>query len=325
MSQDTTDNGTLFFVQMFKERVLRWLAVIGFDLAILFVMAIVLIASALAMGGHIRLMQASVGLPMACMALALAMKAWRDRQVWREDVRQILRDWVPFLFVVLIYENMHDVAGQVMDFDFASVLNRMDIAIFGIEPTIWAQKLYSPLATDLFSISYALYFFFPLSIMFLLTLWGRRNDFRHMALCVTLSFIMGFLGYVFLPASPPRYFIENLYTDPVKLHGLFLFDRLQGAWDSLSVISGGAFPSLHVGISTVALIYAYKFRNDNKFCRIIWFVFVPLVAGLWFSTVYLRHHWVIDIFAGWVVAGVGYVCADWMMKVWGNLRRQYGP
>ena len=91
-----------------------------------------------------------------------------------------------------------------------------------------------------------------------------------------------------------------------------------------AVISGGAFPSLHVGLSAVALIYAYKYRNVNRAFRIIWYAYVPLVLSLWFSTIYLRHHWVIDIFAGWAVAAAGYVGAAGLMRIWARLRERYG-
>lgn len=307
-----------------RERLLNRIAVLGFDLSILIGMSILLLGSVLALGGRVRLSQASVLLPLLCMLAALVLRAWCHPLVWREDIGRILRDWVPFLLIVFIYENMHDVAGQVMGFDFAAKLNEWDIAIFGVEPTIWAQNIFSPLLTDIMAVSYGMYFALPLFIMFLLSLWGRRNEFRHMSMCLTLCFLMGFLGYVFLPASPPRYFIEQLYTDPTKLYGLFIFNKLQGAWDGLSVISGGAFPSLHVGISSVALIYAYRFRNLNRTCELIWYAYIPLVTCLWFSTVYLRHHWVIDIVAGWFVAIIGFFCANYLMKVWGNLRGRFG-
>lgn len=306
-----------------KERFLHRLAVLGFDLAILIVMTVLLFGCVLGLGGHIRLYQATVLLPTGCMLLSLVIRVRSDAGDWRSHIKHTLRDWIPFLFIVFIYENLHDVAGQVTDFDFAKTLNAWDIALFGVEPTLWAQGIYSPLATDLFAISYALYFALPLGIMFLLSMWERRFDFRHMALCLTLTFIMGFIGYVFLPASPPRYFIESLYTDPVRLHGLFLFDRLQGAWDGLSVISGGAFPSLHVGLSAVALIYAFRFRRINGVFTVIWYSYIFLVTSLWFSTVYLRHHWVMDIVAGWIVALVAYYAAGPMMRAWVALRRKY--
>ncbi len=306
-----------------KELFLFRVATLGFDLIILMIMTLLLVATVVAMGGHIRFLQASVALPLSIMVAAIVAKAHQKPGEWRSEVRHILRDWVPFLIIVFIYENLHDVAGQVMDFDIAGWLHKLDIMLFGLEPTIWAQKVHSPLATDLLSISYALYFAEPLFIMFLLSMWEKRKEFHHMALCLTLTFILGFLGYVFLPASPPRYFIEHLFTDPARLHGLFLFGRLQDTWDGLSVISGGAFPSLHVGISAVALIYAFRYRKLNRTCQIIWYVYVPLVVSLWFSTLYLRHHWVMDIFAGWVVAIVAYFGAALLMRIWGRLRTKY--
>jgi membrane-associated phospholipid phosphatase len=307
-----------------RELILYRVATLGFDLIILMCMAILLIVSVVAMGGHIRFLQATVALPLGIMIASIIGHAYRRPEVWRSDLWKILRDWVPFLLIVFIYENMHDVAGQVMGYDFAEVMNRWDIALFGIEPTIWAQRLHSPLVTDLFSISYALYFAEPLFIMFLLSLWDMRKEFRHMALGCTLTLLLGFTGYVFFPTSPPRYFIEHLFDNPARLHGIFLFQKLQGAWDGLSVISGGAFPSLHVGLSAIALIYAYRYRKLNRTCRIIWYAYLPLVLSLWFSTIYLRHHWVVDIFAGWAVAIAGYFGAAGLMRVWGRLRARYG-
>jgi len=312
------------FIAWAKERLLFRIATLGFDLVILIAMAFMLVAAALALGGEIRFLQASVALPAAMALIVTWTKAWQRPGEWGSEVRHILRDWVPFLLITFIYENMHDVAGQIMNFDAAARLYELDVAIFGVEPTLWAQAMHSPLLTDVFAVSYALYFAQPLFIMFLLSMWDMRREFRSMALSLTIAFILGFIGYVFLPTSPPRYFIEHLFTDPVRLQGLFVFQRLQGAWDSLSVVSGGAFPSLHVALSTVALIYAFRFRRLNKTCRIVWYAYIPLVTSLWFSTVYLRHHWVMDIFAGWAVAIVSVACADALTRVWEGLRARYG-
>lgn len=306
------------------DRFLYRIATLGFDLVILIGMAFLLVASVLAMGGQIRLFQATALVPLVAMCGVTAIKAWRKPGEWRSEVARTLRDWVPFCLVVFIYENLHDVAGQVTGWDFAELLNTWDVAIFGIEPTIWAQRIFSPLLTDLFSISYAMYLALSLFLMLLLTLWDRHAEFRHMALAMTLTFLMGFVGYVFLPASPPRYFIEHLYTDPPRLYGLFLFDRLQGAWDGLSVISGGAFPSLHVGLSAVALIYAFRCRKINRTAQIVFWVYVPLVTSLWFSTVYLRHHWVIDIAAGLLAAALATLGAEVLTRAWLKLRARYG-
>ncbi len=307
-----------------RELVLFRAATLGLDLLILMAMALLLVGTVVAMGGHVRFFQATVALPFIIMVASILGHAYRKPETWRSDVGTILRDWVPFLLIVFIYENMHDVAGHVMDVDFAQVMYNWDVAIFGIEPTIWVQRITSPLATDLFSIAYALYFAEPLFIMFLLSMWDMRKEFRRMVLGSTLTLVLGFTGYVFIPTSPPRYFIEPLFDNPARLSGIFLFDKLQGAWDGLSVISGGAFPSLHVGLSAIALLYAFRYRNLNRVSRGIFYAYLPLVLSLWFSTIYLRHHWVIDIMAGWCVAAIGYFGADGLMKVWGRLRVRYG-
>ena len=53
--------------------------------------------------------------------------------------------------------------------------------------------------------------------------------------------------------------------------------------------------------------------------RLFWFL-VPMSLGLWASTVYLRHHYVIDIFAGWALAPVAYVLAPRIDAWWTKKR-----
>ena len=56
--------------------------------------------------------------------------------------------------------------------------------------------------------------------------------------------------------------------------------------------SRAAFPSLHAGVSLLTLVYAWR--------HVRWYV-LPLgivVTGLLASTVYLRHHYVVDLLAG---------------------------
>jgi membrane-associated phospholipid phosphatase len=55
---------------------------------------------------------------------------------------------------------------------------------------------------------------------------------------------------------------------------------------------------LHAAVSLLALFYAWRYVR-------FWFwVLLPFVLGLWVSTIYLRHHYVVDLFAGWLLAPV---------------------
>lgn len=308
------------------ERILHFIALTGPDLLLATGMTILLIVTVIGVGGHVRFLQASLGFPIGIMLAVIVYQLIlkRFRPNYNPKISLILRDWLPFLLITFIYENLHDLSKHFYDIDIAGLMMKWDIAIFGVEPTLWMQKIYSPLLTDLMAFSYALYFVFPLIIMFFLSQDERHFEFREMALALTFAFIMGFIGYVVWPCSPPRYFITDMFTSPAVLHGPFIFDRLQAAWDGLSVIPCGAFPSLHVGISTVALLYAWKFRRFSTLYKWIWYLYIPLVASLWVSTVYLRHHWVIDIFAGWAVAITGFALSEYALRLWRILRKRYG-
>ena len=86
----------------------------------------------------------------------------------------------------------------------------------------------------------------------------------------------------------------------VSLFGLAL---IAGAFSLLPVDSRAAFPSLHTAASLVALVYAWRFARR-------WFyVLLPFVLGLWVSTIYLRHHYFVDLLAGWILAPIAILLA----------------
>jgi hypothetical protein len=138
----------------------------------------------------------------------------------KHNIAVILRDWLPFLCVCFIYENLHDLSGLVQKPDIAPMLMKMDIAIFGFEPTVWAQKIHHPVLTDIMAVSYALISSFhssscsssPRKSPFRVPQDGARSDFR---LSARLCRICSFSG------SPPRYLIQDLFTDPVRFKRLF--------------------------------------------------------------------------------------------------------
>jgi len=313
-------------IRTFFNRILFLLTIVGPDLVLATVMTAILIASVLFVGGKVEFFQATLGFPVLIMCALLthriiARYAQNNKKL---DAWIILRDWLPFLLVAFVYENLHGLCDHFYVYDFAEVFYKWDLVLFRVEPTLWIQQFHTPLLTDIMSICYALYFILALIIMFFLSHQNRRFEFREITLALTFTFMFGFICYVIWPTSPPRYFITELFTDPVRLHGVFIFELFQGAWDNFEATGYGAFPSLHVGISSIALLYAWKFRKISKLYKWIWWLYIPLVTSLWISTVYLRHHWVIDIFAGWILAIIGFFLSENILKLWKNLRARYG-
>jgi membrane-associated phospholipid phosphatase len=45
----------------------------------------------------------------------------------------------------------------------------------------------------------------------------------------------------------------------------------------------------------------------------------PLILSLWFSTVYLRYHYLIDVLAGLILAPLSFLLANWLFRRFGEI------
>lgn len=306
----------------------------GIDLVVLFGITLLLLCVVRSVQGQINWLHQSLAFPLAIIVglifidffkwvYFLVARRENNARHFLRQIPSILRDWIPFLLIDLMYENLHDLSPHLTHYDITQSLYRFDTWLFGVSPTIWAQKIFSPLMTDLMSVFYAIYLALPLGVMSFLTLSGRRDHFQKISIAVAFTFLIGFAGYVLTPALPPRFYIAELFTNPVQLEGAYLY-QMQTFWDKYSVVKGAAFPSLHVALSSTALIYAFRFRNLCRFSRVQWYLYIPSTVGLWFSTIYLRHHWVGDIFAGWFVAMMAAFISDRLISGRTKLADRFG-
>jgi len=206
------------------------------------------------------------------------------------------RDLIPFLFCANVYANLHDMIAFFGAPDITSWLFRMDVAIFGVEPTIWAQRFAQPVLTDFFTFCYWLFYVLPPLLGLLLYLKGEGRAFRMTLVSIVFCLYLGYVGYVALPAGPPRYAIPEHAFGPPLVGLIAALDASRAAPAALPLTMKGAFPSLHCGVMVLAMLLAW--RHLRWFFPIILFFGVGLILG----TVYLRHHWVVDIFAGILAA-----------------------
>jgi membrane-associated phospholipid phosphatase len=93
-----------------------------------------------------------------------------------------------------------------------------------------------------------------------------------------------------MPALGPRFTIRHLQN--AELQGLFITEPIQDFLNQLEGIKRDAFPSGHTAIPLVVLYLACRFKRG------LFWVFLPVVSALIFSTVYCRYHYVVDVFAG---------------------------
>jgi membrane-associated phospholipid phosphatase len=224
------------------------------------------------------------------------MERYRDALARRprlQGAAEFFRTMLPFLLCIAVYTNLHDTVRFVNPHDIHQYLVAIEEWLFGGQPVVWAERYITRTRTEIFSLFYSTFFMIAPSAVIVLWATGRRVQAREALLGVILCFYTGYLLYVIFPAAPPRLYMESLGYFTVNLRGGPI-TSFQSALIRMMPhdASRAAFPSLHAGVSVVTLYYAWRYVR--------WFfpVLLFVIAGLLLSTVYLRHHYVVDLLAG---------------------------
>jgi membrane-associated phospholipid phosphatase len=295
-------------------------AALGPDITLCVLCATVLAIVGQLYGAHYVLRLSTMLLPGLVAPGIIAISLLRGR--FRTDALGTLRDWLPLVFVAVVFDNLENYTALVRPVTIDAALYRMDVALFGIEPSVWMQRIYHPLLTDWMASCYAIFLVTPMFLAIAVSLRGRREDFREIALAVMLQMWIAFFVFICLPAGPPRYFAllrDGAFQTPLpSLLGVNA--ALQAKWDTYSpLLVRASFPSLHCAYATLTLIYAWRYGDavfGRRARRAFFWLVVPLELSLYVSTVYLRHHWIPDIAAGIVLGVIACTAAPWLRARW---------
>ena len=125
--------------------------------------------------------------------------------------------------------------------------------------------------------------------------------------------VLGVFTAIVFPCSPPWY--ENKYglapanysikgspAGLARIDQLFGFDMYTSGFTASPVVFG-AFPSLHAADATLeALFLSHIFPKLTP-------LFATYVLWLWWATMYLSHHYAVDLVGGSLYAGVVFYLA----------------
>lgn len=226
------------------------------------------------------------------LALVLTILWWLDRR--RIRVGGALHALYPMIFVPVIFDSFADILPWVSPTLQDARLIQLDRALFGGDPTVWLERFIHPALTELLTWAYTSYYFLPIVLLLTLYCRGKQWEYDRVMFGVVLCFYLSYVGYFLVPAIGPRFTLTHLQT--VDLHGVFAADAIRDTLNYLERFKQDAFPSAHTAVVLVVLFYAWQF------VRGLFWVFLPIVLALIFSTVYLRYHYVIDVLAGILLA-----------------------
>ena len=176
-----------------------------------------------------------------------------------------------------------------------------DLLLFREHPSVWLEHRLSPWATELFLICYYTYYIWPLLVA--AVLYTQQSDvYRRYRLAISMFFVLNFLGYVWVPAVGPRFYLAHAFDGP--LHGLWLTPYLESAMRGPYFLRD-CFPSGHTGLTLLVLAFAFRYSR-----KVFWLMLLPCV-GLIASTVVGRFHYVIDLLGAIPLSLVSFRGAHW--------------
>lgn len=227
----------------------------------------------------------------ALLALALVSLSLYNGRAHTWKPAAYLRAFLPVLIVLVIFDSLGDLIPPLRPRYFDDVLIRIDHAIFGVHPTVWMERLISPVLTDLLQIAYTSYYFMSIALAVVLFVKNKQEEFDTAVFGLILCFYLSYVGYILFPAVGPRFTLADLQITGLQASSLTA--AIQNTLNGLEHNKTDAFPSGHTAVALMTLYYAWKSREK----ALAW-TLLPFVSGLIFSTVYLRYHYVVDVIAG---------------------------
>ncbi len=211
------------------------------------------------------------------------------------------RDFTPFLICLVIYLNLADKVHAVNPVDRDDWLITIDQKLFGFQASQWMERFSNVYLDEWMYLSYVVFGWYPIVLGLLFLARGQRRAFRDLLLAYVMASFIGYLGYIAVPAIGPRYTLE--YSVDLR-HGFFA--SVEWAMKNNLYIPRDCFPSLHTANTLVVLGMAARYRPKTALA------FAPFCLSTVVATVYLRYHYVIDVWAGAALAGaVLYLAPLW--------------
>ncbi|WKS95486.1 phosphatase PAP2 family protein [Riemerella columbina] len=227
---------------------------------------------------------------------ALAMLLWWKLKTSAKN-KIALNFLLAYAFLGLIYKDTA-VLNQLFFDKIDPFLMQADVLMWGFQPALkFSEVMNATWFSELMFFSYFFYYLMPLVVLF--TLYQRAPQvIAEFGTMLITAFVIYYSIFIVLPAVGPQfYFPDPENTIPQRGLFSFLVKQIQAMGEAPTA----AFPSSHVGVSVVVLLWLYP-RYKRLFYGIL-----PLSILLFFSTVYIKAHYAIDVLAGLVSGACIYV------------------
>ena len=211
------------------------------------------------------------------------------------------------------------------------VFAQMEQSLFGFQPAlVFASNFSSPIISELMDMGYFMYYPMIAAVVFFY-FFCRYREFERISFVMLASFFIYYVIFIYVPVAGPTFYFDavgvreitkgifpamgdyfnthtNCLPSPGYTDGIFyhLVEDAKAAGERPTA----AFPSSHVGISTICMLMAWHTGN-----RKLVYILLPFYVFLCMATVYIQAHYLIDALAGFVSAVVIYFLLMYLSTV----------
>ena len=232
-----------------------------------------------------------------------------------------LRILLQFMMLIFWYPETYEFNRLFENKDH--LFANLEQTLFGCQPAIEFSKwLSSKFWSEAFNLGYWSYYLMIVGVVFYQYLFNPKKI-QRICFVILTSFFLYYFVYIFLPVAGPQFYYlavgypdKEIYdiaqngfpaigdyfyhhTDILPAPGDadgFFFKRVADA-QAAGERPTAAFPSSHVGISTILMIIAWGTRK-----KLLFFVLLPFYVLLCCATVYIQAHYLIDAIAGFITS-----------------------
>lgn len=264
--------------------------------------------------------------------LLITLAVWGVYRLLPCPLTLFLRIAVQMVFLSWWYPDTYELNRMLPNLDH--VFAGLEQQLFGCQPSLlFSQKLPWGWFSELMCMGYVSYF--PLmSVLLVYYFFMRHHEFLLSAFVLLTSFFVFYVVFALLPVTGPQFYYLAVGTDniaqgvlpnvgdwflthsermapPGWTGGVFhhLLDLAHDAGERPTA----AFPSSHVGITTVVMLLAWRTRSRSLF-----FGMLPFFLLMCLSTVYIYAHYAIDAIAGFLTGLVFYFT---LMPLYGKAQK----
>ncbi len=194
--------------------------------------------------------------------------------------------------------------------------------LFGCQPALFfAKALPWAVVSELMSMGYFMYY--PMiALVSFYYFFCRYYEAERAAFVMLTSFFIYYLIYIYVPVAGPTFYFDavgiseitkgifpalgdyfNTHTNCLPTPGYTdgIFYQLVEDAKNAGERPTAAFPSSHVGVSTICMLLVWHAGN-----RKMLYVMLPFYIFLCLATVYIQAHYLIDAIAGLISAVIIY-------------------